>query len=387
PGRGFITRLSESGAGVVNFDFTGVPNNGVITVAADSYDDGMTAEATGNTVLLGNPYPCAISAAQLVSQNSSSLEGTLYFWTAITPMVDGEYSTSDYASWNGTGGVATTDTSGTNDLRPSGSIGAGQGFFALLKSDMGVTFNNSMRLRTTTDNGQFFRSGPNGGEGRLWLNLTNQSGAFRQTLVGYVNEATNGYETKFDGSSFTDNVIDIYSLLDDKKLVIQGRGLPFETSDIVPLGVRITTEGSYQISVDEAQGVLAGDQGIYLEDLELNVIHDLKSAPYTFTTGAGTFHQRFRIRYTNSSLEVPVTDAPTVSIYSDKKTIVVNSPGVSIASVKVIDLLGRIILDSTAVNATRFQSKLIWASEQALVVTVVCADGTIVKKKLVIAPN
>ncbi|UMY66633.1 MULTISPECIES: hypothetical protein [unclassified Flavobacterium] len=387
PGRGFITRLSEAGAGVVNFDFTGVPNNGVITVAADSYDDGATPEATGNTVLLGNPYPCAISAAQLVSQNSSSLEGTLYFWTAITPMVDGAYSTSDYASWNGTGGVATTDTSGTNDLRPSGNIGAGQGFFALLKSDMGVTFNNSMRLRTTTDNGQFFRTGSDVAEGRLWLNLTNQGGAFRQTLVGYVNEATNGYETKFDGSSFTDNVIDIYSLLDDKKLVIQGRGLPFETSDIVPLGIRITMDGSYQIAIDEAQGVLAGDQGIYLEDLQLHLIHDLKAAPYTFTTDAGTFHDRFRIRYTDASLEVPVTDAPTVSIYSDKKTIVVDSPGVSINSVKVIDLLGRVILDSTAVNATRFQSKLIWASEQALVVTVVCADGTIVKKKLVIAPH
>ncbi len=388
PGRGFITRLSESGAGVVNFDFTGVPNNGVITVAANSYDDGATAEATGNTVLLGNPYPCAISAAQLVSQNSSSLEGTLYFWTAITPVVDGEYSTSDYASWNGTGGVATTDTSGTNDLRPSGSIGAGQGFFALLKSDAGVTFNNSMRLRTTTDNGQFFRTGSDVADGRLWLNLTNDNGAFRQTMVGYVNEATNGYETKFDGSSFTDNVIDIYSLLDDKKLVIQGRGLPFEPSDIVPLGIRITTAGSYQIAIDEAQGVLAGDQEVYLEDLQLNVIHDLKSAAYTFTTGAGMFHDRFRIRYTNAaSLEVPVTDAPTMSIYTDKKTIVVDSPGLAIASVKVVDLLGRVILDSNAINATHFQSKLIWASEQVLVVTVVCADGVVVRKKLIISPN
>lgn len=385
PGRGFITRVSQAGAGIVNFDFTGIPNNGVITVSADSYDDGATADATGNTVLLGNPYPCAISASQLVSQNSASLEGTLYFWTAITPMVNGQYSTSDYASWNGTGGVATSDTSGNNDLRPSGSIGAGQGFFALLKSDVGITFNNSMRLRTTTDNGQFFRSSSDAQEGRLWLNLTNSNGAFRQTLVGYVNGATNEYETKFDGSSFTDNVIDIYSLLADKKLVIQGRGLPFETSDIVPLGVRITTEGTYKVAIDEAQGVLGGEQAVYIEDLQLNIVHDLKVSPYEFTSGAGIFHDRFRIRYTNTTLGNPDVETGALSVYTDRQKIVVRSPGKAISKVTVYDLLGRTVLESGNLASTQFTSDIVWATEQALIVEIRLEDGATVKKKIVVA--
>lgn len=384
PGRGFITRVAESGIGAQDFNFTGVPNNGVITVTADSYDNGATADATGNTVLLGNPYPCAISASQLISQNSGSLEGTLYFWTAITPMANGEYSTSDYASWNGTGGVATNDASGTNDLRPTGNIGAGQGFFALLKSDAGVTFNNSMRLRTTTDNGQFFRTGPDIQEGRLWLNLKNDDGAFRQTLVGYVNEATNGYETKFDGNSFTDNTVDIYSLLEDKKLVIQGRGLPFETSDIVPLGVRITTEGTYQIAIGEVQGVLAGGQEVYLEDLQANVIHDLKAGPYTFTIEAGVFHDRFRIRYTDTALGNPDNESVPLFVYGDQQKIVVTSPGRTISKVLVYDLLGRTVLQSENVASTQFTSGVVWATEQALVVEIHLEDGTTVRKKIVV---
>jgi hypothetical protein len=40
---------------------------------------------------------------------------------------------------------------------------------------------------------------------RLWLNLTNTQGAFKQTLIGYITGATNEYDNVYDGVSFNGN--------------------------------------------------------------------------------------------------------------------------------------------------------------------------------------
>ncbi|MGK4566784.1 hypothetical protein [Flavobacterium sp. 3HN19-14] len=123
-GKGFITRINDNGAGSASFYFNGTPNNGTINVAAQSYDSGGTPQASGNTVLLANPYPCALDATTFVNTNSSSIEGTLYFWTSTTPLTNWVYTANDYASWNKTGGT----TTGGSALTPTGKIGCGQGF-------------------------------------------------------------------------------------------------------------------------------------------------------------------------------------------------------------------------------------------------------------------
>jgi hypothetical protein len=34
---------------------------------------------------------------------------------------------------------------------------------------------------------------------RIWLDLTNAEGAFEETLLGYISDATNDNESAFDG--------------------------------------------------------------------------------------------------------------------------------------------------------------------------------------------
>jgi hypothetical protein len=49
---------------------------------------------------------------------------------------------------------------------------------------------------------------------RIWLNLFNNQGAFKQILVGYANRATNGLDASFDGESFNGNqYLDFTALL------------------------------------------------------------------------------------------------------------------------------------------------------------------------------
>ncbi|MDI1254963.1 MAG: T9SS sorting signal type C domain-containing protein [Flavobacterium sp.] len=383
PGNGFITRMGS--AGTANFNFNGVPNNGVINVSADSYDNGATVEASGNTILLSNPYPCAIDAKKFVDLNSSSLEGTLYFWTSTTPITNNVYTANDYASWNFVGGT----TTGGSALTPTGKISTGQGFFANLKSDGGVVFNNSIRVHNVaTDNSQFFRNGNTESSAeynRIWLNITNPDNAFRQALVGYVSGATNDFDSKYDGYNFTDNAINISSILNDKLMVIQGRALPFDVNDLVPLSVKIPTIGTNTIAIDHTDGLFSLDQDIYLQDNLLNVIHDLKAAPYTFQSEPGTFNDRFVLRYTNSTLGVGIIDNTEgkVIVAKEKNQLKIQSTAATIEKVVVFDLLGRKVFEKEQINSNTFLASDIVLNQQAIIVKVTLSNGTIVTKKII----
>lgn len=309
PGEGFITRVRNtapfnSGTGTIDFNFTGVPNNGLINVNVDSYD--ATSLVTGNTALLSNPYPSPIDAAAFLTHpNNTELGGTLFFWTSVTMYSGaGPYNFQDYASWNLTGSTATTPASDASNmsLLPNGKISSGQGFFAQVFADGQISFDNSMRV--SGSNTQFFRNANStmSEKHRIWLNLSNSQNKFRQTLIGYVAGATNELDRLYDGTTFTSNEINIYSLVNDSKLVIQGKALPFDQNDVVPVGYSITTAGDYTIAIDHMDGVFENNQTVYLKDKLLNVVHDIKTNAYSFATAAGTFDNRFEIVFNANAL-------------------------------------------------------------------------------------
>ena len=385
PGSGFITRLNNPGQ--VDFDFKGTPTTGQVNVTALNYDGGT--DQTGNTILLANPYASAIDAQKFVTDpDNSELKGTLYFWTSLTHVLNNQYTVNDYASWNITGATATSDLSNSLGLLPSGKIGAGQGFFAEMNTSGTISFHNNMRVRSLVDNGQFFRSTNDGAaeleQNRIWLNLTNTSGAFRQALVGYVTGATNEYERLYDGNCFTDNAINLYSLVDDRPLVIQGRSLPFEQTDLVPIGFKVSTAGTYTIAIDHSDGVFAGSQNIYLQDLLSNVIFDLKSGSYTFTSEAGTFDSRFVLRYTTGTLGTGTFDPEnTVKVAVDKNILKVRSISEPIDEIAVFDISGRKVYEQKAVSSSEFQAADIVLNHQPLIIKISLANGQTINRKIV----
>jgi hypothetical protein len=343
-------------------NFNGVPNNGTYTI------NGIIPD---RSYLLGNPYPSALDADTFLAANQNVLDGTLYFWTHNTPIAIGTpdpgtglwaYSGTDYASYNGVGGVATKKaTSGVfginNDNIPSGKITSGQGFFGSSKlSPIGSTilYNNTMRVGVgsiTGDNSQFFKTKKpkpiNAIEKhRIWLDLINVQGAFKQTLVGYITDATNGYEGRFDGESYDGNdFLDFYSILQDKNLTIQGRALPFDENDEIPLGYRVAEEGTFSVVIDQTDGILS-NQAVFIEDKLTNTVFNLKNGKYTFTTAAGTFDDRFVLRYTDKTLGVDEMEANDgiVALYSTNyKTLIIrnNVKDATVNSVTLFSLSGQ----------------------------------------------
>ncbi len=358
--------------------FVGVPNNGNVTVPViftNPLNLLQTDPNYGVSYLLGNPYPSAINADTFLSTNSSVLDGTLYFWTHYTEIGLGTsnlgsgalaFTSDDYASYNYTGGVSgigyAAPTIGLSAIAkdiPTGKIAAGQGFFATSIANGNVVFNNGMRLAGTTlanktgTNQQFFKTkNPDTKtasiieKNRIWLDLSNNQGAFKQTLIGYVTDATNDYDSRFDGESFDGNeFVDFYSINQDKNLVIQGRALPFDENDEVPLGYRTTINGEFTINIDQVDGSLT-NQPVFIEDKLTNTVFDLKSGNYTFDTLAGTFDDRFVLRYTNKTLSVDETDKEDgiLVLYSNNyKTLIIhnNNMDTTVNSVTLFNITGQ----------------------------------------------
>ncbi|WP_189328109.1 T9SS sorting signal type C domain-containing protein [Flavobacterium sp. LM4] len=366
-------------------EFKGVPNNGNITSSQ--------AVTAGKYYLIGNPYPSALDAREFLYSNANNnavLNGTIYFWTHNTGISPSGgkyvYSSNDYASFNATGGTATT---GANNAIPSGYIAAGQSFMASAKANGTVQFDNSMRVGGA-DNAQFFKPGKSskstGFEShRLWLNMTNSGGAFKQTLIGYVEGATNSYDDNFDGETFDGNTyIDFYSVNTTNKLTIQGRALPFTNTDLVPLGYRSTIAGDFTISIDKADGNLAS-QRVYLEDKQTGTINELTAGNYVFTTKAGTFNDRFVLRYSANTLgtgDFEVAD-DAVWVKIANKTVNVNSTSENIDKVFIYDISGKQLYVKKDVNNLQLLIENLPSAQQVLLVKVILDNGYQTTKKVV----
>jgi hypothetical protein len=398
PARGYIIRVPKPNFWPVPsaltyaqpVEFKGKANNGIQTFAA---------EAAGSYNLIGNPYPSAVDAKLFLEANSSVLKGTLYYWThttAITPSGSFyEYNSNDYATYTLAGGVATKSGNikpdGTYDdsKKPTDYIPAGKSFFVESLTAGTVNFNNAMRVSGNIN--QFSRFNTKTGKAnsierhRVWLNLTNTQGLFKQMLVAYLSDATNEFDNSFDGESFDGNTFaDFYSVNSSKNLTIQGRALPFDFSDQVPLGYRTTIVGELSIAIDSFEG-LFGAADVIIEDKLVNVSHNLKSGPYTFATGEGVFNDRFVLRYTDKvvlgTLNFDQANK-SVLVYAKNHGIKVNSLDIRIDKIRIYDLLGRLLytkanLNSNELSLTNFNSR-----EEFLIVQTVLENGKGVTHKI-----
>jgi hypothetical protein len=201
-------------------NFIGTPNNGTHSFTVDF-------SATHHYNLVGNPYPSTIDAATFIQDNSAVIEGTLYFYEHTLSMnSSGIFPTgTNYATWNATGGTAATSVASNDPAYhtpaaiPNGSIQVGQGFFIASKNNGNIEFNNSQRIND--QNYQFLRASTTE-KHRIWLNAKSEIGTdINQIMIGYLEGATLGKDTNYDGKSFGNIGSYLYSIIDSEQYVIQ----------------------------------------------------------------------------------------------------------------------------------------------------------------------
>lgn len=421
-GKGYIARASNGASTpqAMNIIFNDKPHNGQFTYpitrgtyAGPDYDadpgnatNADTTKYDDNWNFVGNPYPSAIDAEEFLVLNQTKIEGSVWLWKhgfdpAATPSPFYtnylyNYSTADLIKYNGLGSTE-PDTF-------AGQIASGQGFLVNMKDsapEVGstITFNNSLRSGSIAANGLynnsiFYRNAntiaanarPAEEKSRIWLDIINPtSGQMERTLVGYSTYSTLEKDHMYDCFHTIKTELSIYSLIEAKPFIIQGRPLPFDNNDVVPLGVKIVNAGNHTIAIKKVDGLFTNlNQHIYIEDKQLNIIHDLKQAPYTFSSQPGQFDGRFVLRYTNEFLgnEDFQSAGQNVVVGADKNEIAIKSYSENISGLTVYDVLGREVFVDVTVNDTSFTINSINPTHQVLLIKIKLANGQTVTKKI-----
>lgn len=376
-GRGYTSMAPDITpfSNVQTVTFNGLINNGVIEIPVYAQDQSIPEQHHWN--LIGNPYPSAIDAELLINHpaNEGLLSGTFYFWTHSTPaavqesLSERSYTSDDYAMYTvGTGGVKANP----NGIEPTQYISSCQGFFVEGLKEGLLTFKNEMR--TVDHNDNFFKSKKTKesvNENKIWLNLTNDQGAFSQILIGFIEGATTSFDKNFDGYRIdTQNPINFYSLGDDEPFAIQG--LPgFQGNEKIELGLhsRIQEETLMKISIDHIHGDLS-NKDIILFDKVLHKSHNLTGSSYSFMlTEPGKMDHRFELHFRSlpfSNSELSQSSSKIRWLLYDEILRVNTNNNDIIKRLEIFDLNGRKLKDhvvntnSVHINWVGFPSRSIY---------------------------
>ncbi|WP_298147190.1 choice-of-anchor D domain-containing protein [Flavobacterium sp.] len=370
-GDGFTLKGSGAAGSTQNYTFVGKPNNGLINRPV----------AAGNLALVGNPYPSALDADEFIRDNinpggnagtTGSIIGTLYFWqhspsnnSHVTVNYIGGYATytlagGTVASGTGLGGAGTGDPS-LYAFRPRRYVPVGQGFFvegATSQLQSNIQFRNSQRAFVKEDNTSStpmlrqaantasttnFESPSTNDYKKIWFFYTSANQQYRETLLSFMNEfATDAYDNGYDAVLFDENASDMYFLLGETKLVIQGVGT-FNESSQYPIGVKNEVDGNVKFEISQAENWTT-DQPVYIYDSELDTYNDINGSEFQINLPAGTYDTRFSIRFTNIPLSTNTPMNPVNMTYateSNALSIVNTDINRILKSVRIYNLLGQ----------------------------------------------
>ncbi|CAM4265797.1 T9SS type A sorting domain-containing protein [Gillisia hiemivivida] len=378
-GLGGVNAIAQS----QNYVYRGKPNNGDITLTLDKK----------RNYLVGNPYTSSIDSKEFIKDNLKDtpggrniinvFDGAIYFWDHFSGAthVLREYI-GGYAVLNITGGVrsiATDDrinSTGTYGKTPKQFIPVSQGFFinsgevvninneVIFTPDGGqITFKNSQRIFESegAENSIFLRPENISKTGKeetknvtpkIRIAFKSPKGYNRQLLVGADPNTTNGFDLGYDAPMIEYNLEDMYWLQEGNFLVIQG--VPdFGKEQVLPIGIRIDQEGEFKIKIDELEN-MSDDHTIYLKDIVLDTIHDLRAGPYTSTSEPGEITDRFQLIFYKEQatpdpivVEEPIIDdfseISLLHSYSANEMMVLNPKELEISVIHLFDLNGKLI--------------------------------------------
>ena len=370
-GQGFTLKGSGTEGITQNYTFTGKPNNGLIT---------SNTVASDQLLLTGNPYPSALDADAFINDNSSSIDGTLYFWEHYASNythILREYQ-GGYATRNLTGGTAIPTSEGIDFISGLGSpsrgipnqfIPVGQGFFVIGKNPGGgtITFNNSQRgfykendainsnvMFKISANPKLQKSKENNNNDpivtdtymKIRLGFNSNNNYHRQVLLGFMNEkATSGMDYGYDALNIDDFPNDMYFLVDENQLVIQGVGF-FDMNASFPIGVKTNIEGNVSFVVDALEN-FAQEKAVFIYDKVTDTYHNIRNKKFEVNMPVGDNNNRFSLRFTDKTLKVEDNAIQAVNIVyiQDKNTLVINNPNLdaTVEKVTLYNILGQSI--------------------------------------------
>lgn len=326
PGQGYMGFAGH------HYTFTGTPNNGNVNLPLyyTPFDNTYTQTTPGTPFnLIGNPYPSAISAANFIGANSD-LFGTIYLWND-----DGsfDYDRSDYAYWNGTGGLGT----GSGPV-PNGYIGTGQGFMVRALNGTAVAnFTNAQRV--AGNNAQFHKASAE--DSRMWLSIENDD-YYNEILIGLLEDATDDEDRLYDAVKLKGNPnLSLSAVSAGTEYAIMAIPPPLEERTI-PLQVELTETGSYFFTPNTMEHFEG--YNVYLSDTHtgMNVLLE-EGVSVEVAIEAGEYINRFYLNFSPllvTGIEETTGNELNAWISNDRLFVQLNTE-VENATIQLFDMSGK----------------------------------------------
>lgn len=385
--KGYSIKGSPTMTPALSAEFVGVPNNET-TAGVNS----ITLSTAGNNYnLIGNPYPSNLDLVALYSYNISKFYNggdespTIYFWdntsNTDTSQQGSGYVNQNYAILNLPGGTGVSAPRlGTTGKKPNGIVKPGQGFIMRAAESGGdLIFKNSFKTTSPGMNGNYFKGSAETND-KYWLTLTTANDMNINIALAYNPEAENMFE-RFDSTIFSETVSEnFYSLSSDSKmLAIQTRKGDFDSSDVIPLGLKTSKAGIQKINIEGKQGVFEF-QTIYLKDKTLNIITDLSAGSYEFASPLGVDNNRFELIYKPGTvLGTEANTAEKLQVYRSGESFIIQSFAKKITGVEIYDSSGR-LYRKLLMNTVRVDLDAKYISSGMYILKIKMTDEAVTKK-------
>ena len=356
PGEGY--NMKSTGSGTQNFTFKGIPNDG-----------DYTSEISQNKLsLIGNPYPSALDADQFLSDNTSNIVGTLYFYESgnDTSHIRATY-TGGYATR--VSGVGTPYGAGKT---PGQYIGVGQAFFVWRSAagNADIEFNNGQRTFETIGGSNVFfsRAAPTSSKTsstkkakestvrtseyknnslpivRIGFETSiSETETYHRQVATAFRGLTNNYEDGFDAEMFDRKPSDIALKQDDSNSPMVITGIQNFDKDIeLPLDVFLDKTRTVIFSLDGLENL---NETVFLKDSISNTFYNLSEGATSLELAAGTYTDRFFITFKDDTFtEEPEPEIDAVTIFFDESTrqiVLTKNEEVTVSKVVLIKINGR----------------------------------------------
>jgi hypothetical protein len=215
------------------------------------------------------------------------------------------------------------------------------------------------------------------------LSLSKDGAYINQILIAYLDGATLGIDNKIDGKYINDSQKALTSAINGEEYSIQGRP-SFDIADNVDLSFKTELSGYYTIALDSFDGLFENGQDVYLVDKFVGVETNLKKEAYSFMAGIGEDKTRFSLKYQQTlNLNETTLSDNSLKIFTNNGDVFVNSKSAPISTIKVHDVLGKLVAEQRNVKATKAVLNGVLTKNKVFIVQVALENNTVVSKKVV----
>lgn len=250
---------------------------------------------------------------------------------------------------------------GDGNITPQRYIPVGQGFFVQAATTGGsFVFNNGQRkFEVKGANSVFTRANQNNAiatvDMRIRLGHEDALGYHRQILAAFMDGTTPGIDTGYDAKMIDVNANDMYWYLNNEAYVIQAQ--PYYSTMELPLGITSSSEQTHKIMIDQLENFV---EPILLVDTETGLAYNLNEGTANISIPAGTFNDRFKIAFEQTTLSKPEAELITIKIIynQEAKNIEIFNPNQEeISQIDVYNISGQLI-NRIEVSQNSFQEKI-----------------------------